>query len=1365
MESITEYKINSPFALKVIYVFRINDEAHDGKLKIGDAEFTSPFENNDQSVLDINDNDECLNASAKKRINEYTTTAGIVYDLLYTTLALGQTSDGKFKPLRDHNVHNVLKRSGYKVYNFGTEKKSNEWFDVDLETAKNAIKAAKEGRTSLNSAEITSNQNPIVLRKEQKDAIREAKRVFSKKKVKNPKFLWNCKMRFGKTVSALSLVKEMHFQKTLIITHRPVVNEGWYEDFKKVFYEKDTSYIYSSKKQGEANLKDVQKQNKPFVYFASIQDLRESEILGGKYNKNDEVFNENWDLVVIDEAHEGTQTDLGNNVLDALKKEGTRFLHLSGTPFNLLEKGEFADGEIYTWDYIEEQKAKQEWEENPHYDENGCEEDNPYASLPHLNILTYDLEKEFPIFVEDNESFSFQEFFRVDDNGIFVHDSDIRAFLDLLCDENSNYPFSNEKYRNYFYHTFWVLPGVKEANALEKLLNEHSVFGNSGNYKIINVAGNMTKGDEVESMNALDSVKNAIKKYPYTITLSCGRLTTGVTIPEWTAVFMLSGNYNTSLSSYMQTIFRVQSSCVLDNGLLKTECYAFDFAPDRTLKVVADAVSRLNKDKNILSEEEDRSTLEEFLNFCPVIAFDGSSFKEYDVASLMRTLKKVYIERVVRNGFDDTKIYNNDYLLKLSKNDIEKFNSLNRLIGKTQKAKKITDILINDEGFTNENRDDLDTLNTKEKKGEKLTDDEKKKLEELKKKQKEEKLKIESAISIMRGISIRIPLLMYGSDVHDEDKELNVDNFTTLIDDDSWSEFMPHGVTKEMFDDLKNVYDKDIFLASSKLIREETRSLDEKTPLERIKHLSYIFSTFRNPDKETVLTPWRVVNMHLGRTLGGYIFYNKDFTEQEENPHYKNIENITPVILNENAHILDINSKTGLYLLYCGYTIFKDKIDKLENKNLTLDEENAIWSEVVKNNLFALSKTPMALKITRRTLLGFKNGVANVYFEKDIVSKVKKSEEREKVSKILKDVKTWEKECKNQKENTVNFDCVVGNPPYQEMDGGHGASAGALYNYYYYLAEDTTSKCIDLIMPSRWMTGGKGLDDFRRKMLLNNHIRILHDHISSKNVFSNVDIKGGVCYFLYDNAYKGDVSWYAYTDDKKGQVEKELRPISYGDNDIVIRDRRMLSILEKVNIFNEPSFEKKVSPRKPYGLSGDTFTAGAEKYHLPPFSHTPIKGGYKILGLDEKQKRVYKYVDKNYPFPKKQGLDKYKIFISESYGCGEIGEGPATPVLATPGEACSETFIQVYPSNDKNEVKNVIKYIKTRFFRLLVGIKKISQHATQKVYRYVPLQDFSENSPIDWSLSISEIDKQLYKKYGLSKEDIAFIETNVKEMK
>jgi len=1316
-------KYFSSLKLKLIYVFRINDDEHKGCLKIGEA--TS--DNQDLSGLVTNSN--ALNQAAKKRIDQYTQTAGIAYDLLHTELTIYNDKRG-LKSFSDHEVHNVLSRSGIKKKTFDSKNKANEWFVTDLETVKKAIAAVKEGKDSLHASEITETQSPIVFRPEQKVAIEKTIKQFKK----GNEMLWFAKMRFGKTLSALQVAKEHEYSRTLILTHRPVVDKGWFEDFGKIFYDA-LQYSYGSKNQGNQFTtleRECKKGNSKYIYFASMQDLRGSELVGGNFNKNDEIFSTRWDFIIVDEAHEGTQTELGKNVLQELQKENTKVLHLSGTPFNLLDH--YKEDEIFTWDYVMEQKAKADWDKIHFGDP------NPYASLPKLNIYTYDLGKLLHGYIDEEVAFNFREFFRVNETGSFLHEKDVRSFLNLICkdDTQSNYPYSTDAYRDNFRHSLWMVPGVKEAKALSAMLQAHPVFGQ---FKIVNVAGD---GDEEEdNEEALKKVEKAISEKPhetYTVTLSCGRLTTGVSVKAWTAVFMLSGSHNTSASGYMQTIFRVQTPATI-NWKVKEECFAFDFAPDRTLKVIAETAKISAKAGKTTGE--DRKIMGEFLNFCPIISNHGSEMKSYDVNGMLEQLKKVYVERVVRNGFEDGYLYNNDQLMKLESIELEEFDGLKKIIGSTKAMSKSGDIDVNKQGFTNEEYEQLEAARKKKK--EELTEEEKQLLAEKFEKKKNR----DSAVSILRGISIRMPLLIYGADVTDEDKEISIDNFTELVDDSSWEEFMPKGVTKDTFLKFKKYYEPDVFRAAGKRIRALARAADHLTIEERIERITSIFATFRNPDKETVLTPWRVVNIHLGDCLGGYVFLDEKREKTMAHPVIISHGEVTENVFSPDSRILEINSKSGLYPLYVAYSIFRNRVkqnypDK-EPETLTIEQQQALWDKTVAENVFILCKTPMAKSITKRTLIGFRAANVNTHYFEDMVRQITLRPEQF-ITKIKKGQSYW----KANKDNNMKFNAVVGNPPYQvTADGGNRSIP--IYNRFVDISKRLDSNFVSLIMPSRWMSGGLGLSDFRQTMLEDKRIISLVDYPDSNQVFPGVEVKGGICYFLWKNDYKGKCNVTTIRGENiYGPVQRQLDKY-----DVLVRDSLSVKILDHILNRDEDSITSMLSVDKEFG-----WTSNFNNFSLVE------KASYIPLHYIEKTKRKIGWIKREEINKSINLINTYKVLIPKAGSDGgkkipDIVLG--RPLVAENPSVCTQSYLFFYTST-KIEAINLEKYLKSKFFRFLVSLRKITQDATRSTYTWVPLQNFTSNSAIDWSKSIQDIDMQLFNKYKLSEEEIAFIESMIKPM-
>lgn len=1343
----------SPVSYKLIYVFSVPYEDHAGLLKIGDATIKTSA-----SAAQLPPNCDMLNAAARERIKQETKTAMTQYELLYTEIAekIVRLDDGSTKAVafRDYEVNEVLARSGYPARKFFDTGKASEWYPVALQTAKNAIKAVKEGRNVLTEAEKTEAERTdspladaaprpvIVLRDEQKDAVTRTRGIFKKQ----DEMLWDCKMRFGKTITACSLAKECDFQKTIVVTHRPVVADGWAKDYHLVFGDSD-DHIFQTKIRGGQEvdfdehidaenahaLRNLAVSGKHFMYFASMQDLRESaRVKPGGYKKNDVVFDMDWDFIIFDEAHEGTQTELGQKVEQLLvaPKHGKapKVLSLSGTPYNII--GKYEDN-VYSWDYVMEQRRKRMW------DSLYPGVPNPYADLPELRILTFDLRDNMSDsyrYETEDMAFNFREFFRtwtgdpkLDHRplppgaqiGRFVHESDVKGFLDLITtdSENSFYPFSTHEYRQMFKHTFWMVPGVKAAAALSDLLRHHPVFMH---YKVANVAG---EGDEEKAYDdALKEVRAAIQENPYTITISCGRLTTGVTVPEWTAVMMLTGSANTAAAGYMQTIFRVQSAGSID-GKQKEICYAFDFAPDRAIKVLSEVHSIGKKSKR--DDSAAMVALGDFLNFCPVLSVDGTGMHEYNVPRLMRQIKRLTVDKAIKSGFDDESVYKSDTGIVMDEADVALFHKLGGILTGQKQAKTPKKVKINEQGLTGEEYAVVEKARNKPKR--QRTPEE----EALLEKEKQQRKEREKVIQLLRNISIRLPLLIYGADV-DLTESIHMRDFITLVDDESWKEFMPKDVTKDLFRQLLKYYDEDVIVGAGLRIRRMARAADELPPTQRVLRIAEIFSLFRNPDKETVLTPWRVVNMHLSDMLGGFCFYDETFQHPDgllDEPRLIDRGDASEaVLLNPEARILEMNSKSGLYPLYMAYSIYAMKLTGREDQ-MPLDETQRLWRETVEQNIFVLCKTKMARLITMRTLVGYQGWPVNAIYLTKLMERML---DMKRLSNKLRNPATWGKEGEK-----MRFDAVVGNPPYQEMDGGSKASAIPVYQHFIRQAKDVEPRFVSMIVPAKWYSGGRGLDTFREEMMGDRRFVKIVDYSNSQTLFPTVDIAGGLCYFLWDSQYNGQCLF------KNADMDGAAEMLRYlDDHQILIRNNAAISIIEKIKALSEPTLSTMVSRQKPFGLRTYAQPDDTGEYSLRWSGGTgPIAADKITAGLEmiDKWKVMISYLTAEHAGqPDKEG--KYRVL--------------STNEILPPKTVCTETYLIAGSFNTSDEAQNYLGYLKTKFARFLILQIAVSQHLSQASFDFVPVQDFSKA----WS------DEQLYIKYGLTDDEISLIETTIKPM-
>lgn len=1238
------------------------------------------------------------------------------------------------------DVYDDLKRQGVKISAKHGDK--DLWIAAGLDTIKNTVNRLKQ-------LQKTDGNVVIRFRPEQLKAIGQAETQFRKNKDKPQSFLWNAKMRFGKTLCALEVARDEGYTRTLIVTHRPVVDEGWHDDFNKIFSDPSKNknglrYEYASrmddnKKEGQdfyALVRGAEQGKFGMVYFVSMQFLRLSTEVGGENDdllKRD-ILNYDWQYVIVDEAHEGTKTERGQNVLKTLKKATTRILSLSGTPFNLLD--DFKEGEIYTWDYVKEQEAKRDWDKDNYGDP------NPYAVLPKINIFTFDLASQVKEnnMLDENQDFKFSSFFRTWTHSVrhnlgrklpseemvgrFIFEDEVKGFLNQLIDNtpDSIYPFAREEFRNEFRHTLWILPGVRECKAMEALLEHHPMFQH---FKVVNVAGD---GIDELTEEPLEEVKKNIRIKPYTITLSCGRLTTGVSVPEWTAVLYLKGSENTTAATYMQTIFRVQTHANLD-GRPKRQCYVFDFAPNRALRVIADTARQMvlagdTKDKSKkadnIDHKEEKEAMARFLEFSNLKRFEGGRFKAYEPRDVFVQLKQVYIERAVTSGYADNSIYDQNKLLQMNDGQFDVISWINKHVGATRRNGQKTTIDIGQKtdyqggtakpDETDDSTTDNDTGKTKPEKSE----EQKRHEEEMKRKRQ--------AMAVLRSVAIRIPLLVYGAEIHDENRELSIDNFTTLVDDASWAEFMPAGFAKPQFDEIKNLFSEEVFLEAGKRIRALARAADEMDVEERIDRIATIFSYFRNPDKETVLTPWPVVNRQLSDTLGGWCFYDDTFKHHNMKevddgqggkamaetimPRFVDRGEVTKNVFGYDSHVLEINSKSGLYPLYMAYSMYLQAVKPAYNDNELLDtpsDDLVPWDQILDENIFVITRTPMAASITRRTLAGFRKDVRmNVWCYKHkftvgqlVKAKVlkndlflNKDEIRDcDIADVLRvnpqlfidDVintdfwkdKTGYKHNMNGSKK-LKFNAIVGNPPYQVMDGGQKASASPIYNAFVDVSKSMNPGYITMITPAKWYTDGKGLGRFRETMMGDHHLVSLYDFTDSRDCFPTVDIAGGVSYFLWSAMYNGKCH---FTSIHNGERMSALRDLNASES--FIRDINAVSIVDKVRNNSTAFYNSRVRTQKPFGLR--TYVLPTETGDLT-LKYNKGKGPYKSSMVSIG----------------KEMISQWKVIISclTAEHAGQSDKEGRKKIISSldmlePQEICTETYMVIDSFKTECEAKNL----------------------------------------------------------------------------
>ena len=599
------------------------------------------------------------------RIRQQLQTAHISHHTEWSDVAV--FADGRTY-FRDSDFHAYLKKQGVeRMKPMPGDKKQPEWFHISGDDSFSLYSKFRRSKGVMDTVGTIAYE----LRAEQEQAVSQTFDYFLSHE--KGEFLWNAKPRFGKTLATYDLCKRLQAVKgdyacnILIVTNRPAIANSWYEDFVR-FIGTESGFRFVSE---VSALK-----GKPFVMsrdeytaglmdeiadcieFVSLQDLKGSLYFGGQYDKLKDLINMKWELLVIDEAHEGVDTSKTDVAFHQIKRSHT--LHLSGTPFKALANDKFPSDAIYNWTYADEQKAKADWADK--------EQNNPYENLPRLNLFTYqmseiiqeELQKGVEIEGETEEyAFDLNLFFSVKSDGGFVYEESVDRFLEALTAQEK-FPFSTPELRAELKHTFWLLNRVDSAKALAKKLKEHPIFSE---YEIVLAAGDGRLSEEEESKKAYDKVRDAIDHHEKTITLSVGQLTTGITVPEWTAVLMLSNIKSPAL--YMQAAFRSQNPWrYQENGDLhvKKNAYVFDFDPARTLIIFEEFANDLSSGTSGGKGDSDqrKQNVRELLNFFPVIGEDeNGEMIELDAEKVLSIPRKIRSLEVVRRGFMSNFLFQN----------------------------------------------------------------------------------------------------------------------------------------------------------------------------------------------------------------------------------------------------------------------------------------------------------------------------------------------------------------------------------------------------------------------------------------------------------------------------------------------------------------------------------------------------------------------------------------------------------------------------------------------------------------------------------------------------------------------------------
>lgn len=1253
-------------------------------------------------------------------------------------LAEYEAIDDNGQVFSDKEIHQFLLRKGIENLKHYGSGKNSEWFKIGFNEIDRVIKNRQHFIDDFKF--LKDKPIEIQLYPSQQEALDQ---TYSRWKVlqENPnttdsnirKFLWNAKPRFGKTLTAYKFAEKIHAKNVLIMTQRASISNSWFSDYHEyIRNSKDSNYEFGSSKDNKIENEEIVKaqaldekiseklaynENKNLIYYTTLANIKGKDEAGEFKKKNAWIFNAHWDLVILDETHEGTTTDAMTKVLESLDHDF--LLELSGTPFRkMTETQGYTAKNTYSWSYTEEQEAKENWDYS--------QGKNPYINLPKLNMYTFQVPSNVRVMSDLSEySFDFNEFWKISADK-FIHEQEIDTFLDILSNQKERYddpqtqyyPFADKDTREQLRHTFWKLPSTAAVKLLAKKLRTHEFFSQ---YKVIEAAGSKEGRSSIKAEKEVKAAigDNGLKTK--TITLSVDMLTTGTTVKEWTAVLMLDNTSDTG--KYIQTVFRAQTpwKSTFEDGttFVKTNAFVFDFNPDRVLKIAEEYANMDTKTgvEIVGNSTADRQTkTRTLINFLPIIAMDEDGEMRYlDAKDAVSIINYTAARKIVDEGFMSNSLFNVKALFRMKGKDYEQVREIMSEISPVSALDKRKNKKQQGEPLAEENPEDtfeiekekvISQSNLGEKKfaaieeatslgdenldlvlerateqaGEEITKEDlekfeqaKKPFEEAKKKQKTEEEKFRDHL---RGFARTIPVLLMAY-AH---SEMTFENFEKRIPQVDFEQVT--GITKEQFEYLRQARDdsgEPIFVESAFnsaihefLKRKRTTEHYYKSEAE-----GDIYDNIPSQENNRVFTPKRVVNMML------------DAFEAENPAFFKS----------DKVKILDPYVKSGNFLAEAAKRFYKYSKDK--------DIER-----IIENQLFGIAPFDIYATLAQETVYSFADTKFKHRLRNRNIRPEPQIEELVKAGKLEEVIK--------EHFGNMKFDVVIGNPPYQEET--KDTSDKPIYNYFMSEAYKFADK-VCFITPARFLfNAGKTPKKWNAKMLNDKHLKVAYYEQDSSNVFPNTDIKGGVAITYRDTQKNfGKIGTFTHFEELNSILRKVV-------------NNSFESIEPIVGVQLDYKFKKEFNISQ-VGLKTNVFNKQKHLFTDSRVTDTQIA----ILGLDGRS-RVYKYIESKY-FNLPQNHQKWKVYLPKSNGSGAIGEVLSTPLVGEPLVGHTETFIGIGEFDSQEEAENLLKYIKTKFARTMLGTLKITQDNTRSVWANVPLQNFTNNSDIDWSQSIAQIDQ------------------------
>lgn len=1178
-------------------------------------------------------------------------------------------------------------------------------------------------------------------------------------------------MRFGKSFTSMCCAKEMTISNgtkgakiVLVVSAKADVKEEWKKTVQSADNFQEYKFLDSEQLKEESIITNTLQEGKKVVIFLTLQDLQGPEIK----EKHKEVFENYIDLLIVDETHYGARAEQYGKVLNAVKYEedvkdkyiskktdadvddyiesevadeqvkqlkAKVRLHLSGTPYRILMGSEFSKEDIISFcQFSDIVKEQEKWDKEHILSDEIKEWDNPYYGFPQMVRFAFNpsksAQKKLQELKQLGVSYAFSALLKPKsvqkaDNGDhkrFVFEREVLELFEVIdgskTDDNilSFLDYEKIKQGKMCQHIVCVLPYCASCDALEELVkNNKSKFKNLNKYEIINISG----VDKFNLYKSVTDVKNKIKKCEKegkkTLTLTVNRMLTGSTVEQWDTMIYLKDT--SSPQEYDQAIFRLQNQYIkmMKNEKgdeikynMKPQTLLVDFDPHRMfiMQEMKSQIYNANVDERGNLRLKER--LEEDLKISPIIVLNQNKISKVEPSDILNAISQYSKNRSVIDEARDIPI--DLSLLKISeiKYEIEKQGELGSNQGFTIDAVEgdDTDLDMPTESDSPENPQGMDNTTQEENKTHKDKE-------------------IESIKNKFRTYYSRILFFSFlsKSDVS------SLDNVISAIDEADNTRIANNlGLQKNiliLFKENINVF----VLQQLDYKIQNINKLANDVALEPVERAIRAINKFNRLSASEVTTPQNVCDKMIA------LLPDESFLKLKE----------------KNVAMLDIASKAGEYAIaICNrYKSLGIEISMIKDSILSIPTSSVAYEFTCRiYEVLGLNTDCIAKRFTSYDLLKIKDTDNNIDFQKisDAILQNKNFNAIQLNAPIMKEG------------DKMKVEAVVGNPPYQESDGGAQASAKPIYQNFVKIAQNLDANKISMITPTRWFAGGKGLDNFRNMMLNNTQIKVLYDCLNPESFFPNTNIRGGVCYFLIDKQYDNTVNHVTViTRTKDGKETINQRPLKTEDFDIFIREQKSVEILCKILTTSSiKMMEDYVSSRKPFGIEGNFIKT--KDFHKN-------KKNCKKAILCYGKNKIKGYVERNIISHNINMINKWKVYVPRANNIGtELSDDNLNAFVGNPNSVCTESYLFVSNDFGQCEAENLVKYLKTRFSRFMHSLAKASQDATSKTYQFVPMQDFTDNSDIKWNKGVSEIDKQLYKKYGLSPDEIEFIEQKIKPM-